>query len=297
MTLLQLNYFQAVAHNLSFRKASETLHISQSTISTSIANLEGELGFLLFQRIRKHIELTKYGHYYLKKITPILGSLINVTKDVQKLADARTGNIDIAYDYPFSQGFVPDSAHSFMISSPNNSDVKFQFTQMDSCQIIQGILSENYDIGYTTATVEDPDIEFYPILHCELTAIVPCNHKFAKRNSLRIEEFIDLPYVSYHPDSILYNMITERMQLSGICPHVVATAFSEEAIASLVGADFGVSIVAKTDFLNSASNIKQIPLENSCCILTLYMAHSKKRFLTLPVQRFIEYIKTNNCLT
>ena len=50
MTLQQLTYFCVVARLLNFRKASEELLISQSTISISISNLETELGVPLFKR-------------------------------------------------------------------------------------------------------------------------------------------------------------------------------------------------------------------------------------------------------
>ena len=68
MTLQQLTYFCAVARLLSFRRASEELLISQSTISISISNLETELGVPLFKREKRSIALTKYGRLYYEDV-------------------------------------------------------------------------------------------------------------------------------------------------------------------------------------------------------------------------------------
>ena len=50
MDILHLTYFVEVARQESFTKASETLFVSQSSISKLIKNLESELGLPLFDR-------------------------------------------------------------------------------------------------------------------------------------------------------------------------------------------------------------------------------------------------------
>ena len=86
MTLQQLTYFCVVARLLNFRKASEELLISQSTISISISNLETELGVPLFKREKRSISLTKYGRLYYEQITPLLDSLTTINIKMKRLA-------------------------------------------------------------------------------------------------------------------------------------------------------------------------------------------------------------------
>lgn len=50
MTLLQLLYFETLARVLHYTRAAEELHISQPSLSYSIAELEKELGVSLFKR-------------------------------------------------------------------------------------------------------------------------------------------------------------------------------------------------------------------------------------------------------
>ena len=91
MTLQQLRYFCTIARELNFHKAAEIHHIAQPSLSTSIAKLEDELGFFLFERKGRHVELTKYGRYYSEQVAPILEQLEFITRKTQTLARSQTG--------------------------------------------------------------------------------------------------------------------------------------------------------------------------------------------------------------
>lgn len=64
MNDLQIDYFMAVATNLSFTKTSEELYVSQPAISKQISQLEKELGVKLFTRNNRKTELTDAGRLY-----------------------------------------------------------------------------------------------------------------------------------------------------------------------------------------------------------------------------------------
>lgn len=64
MNDLQIDYFMAVATNLSFSKTAEELYVSQPAISRQISQLEKELGAKLFRRNNQKTELTEVGKLY-----------------------------------------------------------------------------------------------------------------------------------------------------------------------------------------------------------------------------------------
>ena len=64
MNDLQIDYFMAVATNLSFTKTSEELFVSQPAISRQISQLEKELGCRLFTRNNQGTQLTEEGRLY-----------------------------------------------------------------------------------------------------------------------------------------------------------------------------------------------------------------------------------------
>lgn len=60
-----LRAFESAARHMSFTKAAEELHVSQTAISHQIRRLEGELGISLFLRLKDGLALTENGHAYL----------------------------------------------------------------------------------------------------------------------------------------------------------------------------------------------------------------------------------------
>ena len=87
MTLNQLLYFQAVAKYEHFRLAAASLNISQPSLSRSIANLEEELGIILFERKGRTVKLTKYGRLFLEHANRILTDVQLAEKQMKKIVD------------------------------------------------------------------------------------------------------------------------------------------------------------------------------------------------------------------
>jgi DNA-binding transcriptional LysR family regulator len=75
--LRKLQYVLAVAHALHFRKAAESLHVSQPAMSRQIKEYEIELGFEILHRDHHFVSLTKAGQYFVASVEEILGRLEN----------------------------------------------------------------------------------------------------------------------------------------------------------------------------------------------------------------------------
>ena len=61
MNVNQLKYVLAIASSSSMREAATKLYISQPALSSSVRELEEELGILIFERSNKGIVLTDEG--------------------------------------------------------------------------------------------------------------------------------------------------------------------------------------------------------------------------------------------
>lgn len=72
LSLRQLQYAEAVAQELSFRKAAERCRVSQPALSSQLAELEGALGVRLFERDRKRVLVTAAGRELLARARRVL---------------------------------------------------------------------------------------------------------------------------------------------------------------------------------------------------------------------------------
>ena len=75
VSLIQLEYFVAVAEVGHVGRAAQRLHISQPPLSRSLRSLEEELGVELFERTPKGMELLPTGKLFLEHARRILAAV------------------------------------------------------------------------------------------------------------------------------------------------------------------------------------------------------------------------------
>jgi LysR family hydrogen peroxide-inducible transcriptional activator len=102
ITLRQLTYALAVERHLHFKNAAEDCSVSQSALSTAIAELEKQLGFILFERDNKRVLITPAGQEVLNKARTIKLQL----DDLYKLAETQNAPLS----YPMTIGLIPTIA-------------------------------------------------------------------------------------------------------------------------------------------------------------------------------------------
>lgn len=85
-----------VSKELHFTKAAEKLGISQPTLSHQIKMLEQDVGYALFNRIGKRIELTKVGEIVQQEALKIQNSLQSISSQIKALTKVEVGELKIA---------------------------------------------------------------------------------------------------------------------------------------------------------------------------------------------------------
>lgn len=76
--LRHIRYFLAVADELSFSRAAEQLHVSQSSLTRAVAAMEQMVGLQLMRRTTRKVELTHEGRYLKTELERFLGELDNI---------------------------------------------------------------------------------------------------------------------------------------------------------------------------------------------------------------------------
>jgi DNA-binding transcriptional LysR family regulator len=81
--------FEAAARRLSFTKAGEELHVTQSAVSRQIKELEEGLGVALFQRRHRSLALTEAGQQYYAAAAQALATMRAATERLRAQAGRR----------------------------------------------------------------------------------------------------------------------------------------------------------------------------------------------------------------
>jgi LysR family transcriptional regulator, hydrogen peroxide-inducible genes activator len=92
-SLRQLQYAQAVALDLSFRKAAERCRVSQPALSSQLAELEQALGVRLFERDKKRVLVTAAGRELLTRAARVLLEADGLFETARRAADPLSGTL------------------------------------------------------------------------------------------------------------------------------------------------------------------------------------------------------------
>jgi len=107
ISLRQLRAFLAVARQQHFRRAAESLHLSQPAVSRYIADLEAELGIRLFDRTTREVVPTDAGRYLESAIGRVLDELEGVLSHVHSESERKRGKVHVASVPTLSAGLMP----------------------------------------------------------------------------------------------------------------------------------------------------------------------------------------------
>lgn len=102
ITLRQIQFALAVSRHRHFKRAAEECNISQSALSLGIAEMEKNLGVIIFERNNKQVVVTPIGEELLERAQKIY-------LDAQQLVErAHAGHKNLGYG--MSVGFIPTIA-------------------------------------------------------------------------------------------------------------------------------------------------------------------------------------------
>ncbi len=238
----QLKIFQAVAQQLSFTKAAQVLHLTQSAVSHQIAALEQELGGALFQRQGRTIALTPAGEALLQQTRRILSVIQEAKSVVHEAFRPGAGSIRIGAPATACQFIFPAAVREFRASYP---DFQLSITPADSPQATQLLTDGVIDIGIVLCGPKSRQLAYEPLLVDALGFLVSPLHPWAKRGAVDRSQLVAQHYVLYSRQSTTFHIVEAYLSKAGAPLRNWTELGSIEAIKELVKLGLGVTVSAR----------------------------------------------------
>lgn len=191
MELRQLEYFSVVAKTGNMSAAAKQLHVSQPSLSMTIARLEEDLGVPLFDRIGGKIHLNRMGQDLLGNVNTILRQI----DEMHAKADEQAGTAKGLVVFGVSEaGLVMHLIHAYLQQFP-----PLTFRQMVGDREALRHLLESGTLDFAIIKDHQPSqgIDAIPLLKEETIVIVSENHPLAakKDRTVTAEELLEYPFV------------------------------------------------------------------------------------------------------
>ena len=169
----------------SFTRAAERVHVTQSTLSHQIRQLEEEIGQPLFDRIGKKVVTTEAGELFLAFAARALKEVDQGIAMLKPGGGGLTGQVRIGATHTFNIGLIPECVALFLARHPT---VQVRVEELAADQIAAKLHAGELDLGIAYRPSGPTDLWFEPLYNEEMVLVVSTTHPLAGRKRIRMVE-------------------------------------------------------------------------------------------------------------
>lgn len=211
----RLKVFYTVAHRLSFTKAAAELFITQPAVTKHIKELEQQLSAQLFMRNGNSIVLTQAGKILLQYAEKIFQTYTELETELAQLNKMEAGTVHIGASTTVGQTILPKILALFKKTYP---EIKFTFTQANTDDITQLVLSEKIDIAIVEGAIHYPQIAYSPFARDEIVLVTRAGSQLTKKAEITPKQLLNIPLVLREAGSGTLDVIFGALTDIGINP-------------------------------------------------------------------------------
>jgi DNA-binding transcriptional LysR family regulator len=274
MKLRQLQFFSAVAEELSFSRAALKLHVAQPSLSVQIKALEDEVGARLFERDKRHVSLTPAGRRFRGRIAELLSLVESAKADARATEQGLQGTIDVGYTAlsMFSTA-LPYAIRQYRQLAPN---VVISLREMPSLEQLHELGERRLDVGVLRKVdvVAPKGIAVVEWYRTPLVAAIQKDHPLATRESLSLAELKHDAFIMYprRAGTGIYWQVLDLCSAAGFRPRTVREVLESSTMIGLVAAGVGIAIVPADMNCIQFSGVAFRRLSDAGAHTTLYLA-------------------------
>lgn len=196
MTLLTCQIFSTIAHEGSFARTAEQLHLTPSAISHAVSTMEAECGFPLFTRTKSGVTMTAAAENLLPAIQRLLASSESLDQSIAQINGMHKGVLRLGVFNSACVTWLPQLVPQFQLDFPGIDVQIYQGSYADICAWVKNGTAEIGFLSNSSAL----DLDFEPLYDDELVCIAPASYRPARPGCVSAEELRGQPFVSQLAD-------------------------------------------------------------------------------------------------
>ncbi|GFE66004.1 LysR family transcriptional regulator [Litoreibacter roseus] len=216
--------------------AAAQLGLSQSAISRSIANLEGRIGKMLFERDGGRLRPTQEAVRLNFRLDPLFDALNRIEGPDEPVQETMRLIAPPTYSHRFlvSQvaGFLKANPHFFVSLEVNTSD-----------GVIRGILEDRFDLGLIGVDLSRAGLKLAPFRRSLAVCVLPKMHALASRAQIEPKDFEGQNLIALSHRHARRAQLDRMFQETRTRPNIVAEVTTSFAAADLVKEGLGIAVI------------------------------------------------------
>ncbi|WP_406831305.1 LysR family transcriptional regulator [Pedococcus sp. KACC 23699] len=243
METRHLEYFVAVAEELSFTRAAERLHAVQSTISSGIAVLEREVGTALFTRSTRHVALTGAGAELLATARTTLEAVGQMRSVGARATGTVTGSLRVGMLTNLESLGLPEIFGAFRRTNPG-VEMSMRTSPRGSTGLVDDVRRSRVDVAFCGLSLDELSGVHARVLRRQpFVALLPGVHALSGQDSVAMSDLLDDDFVEMPTGFGTRKVVDEWFRAAGLRRRVTLEVPDLSTVPDYVAAGFGVAVV------------------------------------------------------
>ncbi len=294
-TLDQLRILKAIAAEGSFKRAADSLYVSQPAVSLQVQNLERQLDVPLFDRGGRRAQLTEAGHLLLSYGDRILALCQETCRAIEDLQNLQGGTLIIGASQTTGTYLMPKLIGLFRHQYP---DVGVQLHVHSTRRTCWSIVNGQVDLAIIGGEVPlelQTSLDIEPYAEDELALVLPVFHPLAQKETVQREDLYRLNFITLDAQSTIRKVIDQILVRSNIDPRLLKIEMelnSIEAIKNAVQSGLGAAFISVSAIEKELKlgALKRVAIENVVIKRTLSLILNPNRYRSKASEIFIAEI-------
>ena len=291
LSFRQLQVFLMVYRLKGFRKAADSLGLTQPAVSSQIKKLEQALGYPLFEYIGRTLYATEVGERVSQFIDSMFADISHLQSDLYALQGELSGDLNIVV-VNSAQPIVPYLIKTFSAQFPA---IKVSVNVVNRATALARLEKNRDELTIMALVPSDRPLTVLPFLDNELIPVLSADFTLLEGKSMTLQRFLQQPLILREPGSGSRLAFEQHCIQSRLSYESSMEFGSNDAVKHAVVAGLGVAVMPKLSILPELKlrllktvPIKGFPLRRSWCLV-----HPRGKNLTAVPQAFLEHIQMN----
>lgn len=252
MDTRHLEYFVAVAEELSFTRAAERLQAVQSTVSSGVAVLEREVGTALFIRSTRHVALTRAGSELLPRARTALDAVDQMRSVGARATGRVTGALRVGMLTNLESLGLPAIIGAFHREHPG-VELSMRTSPRGSTGLVDDVRRSRVDVALCGLALADlAGVHVQVLRRQPFVALLPAGHELAGRDSVVMSELLAHDFVEMPAGFGTRKVVDDWMRDAGLRRRVTLEVPDLSTIPAYVAAGLGVAVVPEQTAADAA---------------------------------------------
>ena len=232
--------FQAVMHSGTATGAAALLHVTQPAISQIMTEMEGIVGFALFDRRGGRLVPTRKAELLFEEIDRSFVGLDHLNDFCQRTRSDDTHAIIIATVPSFALTVLPNAIERYRRTIARDFfSIHARLTDL----AIGWVGSQKADLGFGTKGDALPGIHCEEISRFPAVCALPANHDLARKAAVEAGDLDGEPFIVMSRTEGVHDAVQRVLAERGAAPRDVAECPMATAACAMVAAGVGITLV------------------------------------------------------